>query len=657
MRARVSSWLKSAEWAGTEVDLLRLRSDPNFTLPEGCPDFRQDPLFIELPPYSAKSIGKFASKFKKTGSLRIALQAIPFDRPFQASITQQLVLTQSSQLIHVLFLYQCFAWIVLPDSEPRSNTALNLLLEGLNSLAQVSFPFSYNYVVHDVILISVDPVEFGIDSRNLRGILNQIALNQNLDARFSPVLMVLFDRVMEIEDDDITADTLALLVALFQHHSGVIKELDFFHFLSLLTRMFHELNQDVLYIMACASHLTDNAIIRDCFVVLPTCLLNHFYERDLVFKFEKVCGLYTDDTPLESMISAPKTLVEYCDEGICSLASQLNLVLSIATPEVAECFVQAFDASDSTFCGDSSPADFFVFLCLLLEPIGRTVSIAPLVPILLNSVIFDFRFSIFADGGVPPQLNAVRQCFFQSLAALDCSHFYTVLDVLSQSPFLAAECMVRLSYRFQASFFADEVILMCLFSSIHILQQKTELMNHSVKKKTQSVLFSTLFSILDDPSIALECFARHAFSTSFLNLMFNKKYTSIVIDSFSTCVSKFDEIPEPIVVFLSLVFVSCPSDGDSHFMEIALRLMKGMVHALSHNANLGKSFSAVYENCFGFARKSKSKEALECSLTILTFIVQSTALFTMSDQMFNSLLDVCEQLEGDEPSEIGRAHV
>jgi hypothetical protein len=176
-------------------------------------------------------------------------------------------------------------------------------------------------------------------------------------------------------------------------------------------------------------------------------------------------------------------------------------------------------------------------------------------------------------------------------------------------------------------------------------------MNRSVKKKTQSVLFSMLFSILDDPSIALECFARHAFSTSFLNLMFNKKYTSIVIDSFSTCVSKFDEIPEPIVVFLSLVFASCPSDGDSHFMEMALRLMKGMVHALSHNANLGKSFSAVYENCFEFARKSKSREALESSLTILTFIVQSTALFTMPGQMFNSLLDVCEQLEGDEPSE------
>jgi hypothetical protein len=162
-----------------------------------------------------------------------------------------------------------------------------------------------------------------------------------------------------------------------------------------------------------------------------------------------------------------------------------------------------------------------------------------------------------------------------------------------------------------------------------------------MKKKVQSLLFATLFSVLDDPTIAMNCFTPHTFSTSFLKLMFDEKYADSVINSFMDCSAKFPELPGPIMAFLSSTFQSSMS-------ETIVKLISNLIKCVRLNQNLSRSFARILLDCVGFARRLKSREAFELSLTFLTVVTQSSNVSNLDESEF---LELSHELKSDEPSE------
>lgn len=647
MKKVLEAFWKSSDSPHPIVNLLRIRSDPSYVLPSQIPDFRNDPQFRNLPAFTAKQIAKLEAELDKHMSFCDALKGVPFCMNYSHEIIANLAKTteiEESSLIE--FLYECVSWILMEKREIESED-LTLLLTLLNRCADSVFCDFCGQIFRELAEIALKSE----DSRVLELVFQHFYVNRKLDQDYSLLLLSVFDRVIALQSDELTEKCLALLVQMLENELPVVMFPSFTHILSATTRYFNSLSHDAMMAVALASRYSNEAIISDSFMVLPTLLLNRLEGQPVTLVVETIEAVNTDQpaTP-DTGVSCEGEIVEICGDTVRELSAKMNAVIATASTEVLEVFTGSLSQMSVVLTGSPYVIDFLVFVTLVLEELSRKVSIESLIPLLFTSQLFNPDVTIFRNGGVSEQLTIARNAVVDAIANINAGLFYEIFEMISRAPFLAAEFVMKLSFKLGKTFFANEVFLTSLFNTINLLRQRKTTCGD--EDRVHSVLLSTLLTILEDTKMAILCFTHVTFSTSLINLCFDKDFSQTAVDFFTSCLSKFETLPDGFVTFLSVLLSTCAANGDnSHFCELGSQLIKGVNQALSHNPRHGVAFSGVLQSCLKFAKMSQTKEDFELVMTMFTLVTQSQKELTLTDEVFGSILDIRKSVEGDSPSD------
>jgi hypothetical protein len=168
----------------------------------------------------------------------------------------------------------------------------------------------------------------------------------------------------------------------------------------------------------------------------------------------------------------------------------------------------------------------------------------------------------------------------------------------------------------------------------------------------KSMIFQTLFGLLEDKNCAEICLTSHIFSAGFLSLMFEPDFSSIVVRSLSNCLSQIAVIPDSVPLFLLSVFESCSiHSDDEHLAEIARELCHAIVEALSHKSALSPYFDQVLDPALAFLQKQPTAEMLGSILTIFMLVNEGQLKHELTQKRFSMLLSIVSAVEGEEPSD------
>ena len=661
MKKVLNAFLKTPGPVHPVVQLLTIRSDESYVLPSNVREFRNNPLFHSLPTFSGKQLLKLQMDLEKTANLCHPLRNLPYRMEFSREFVTDLSnhfpeKTEIPEVYQLVFLYQCLAWILATKNTTSIGEDILSLLAILNRCSDSFFGEFCGPVFKEIVKTSISSCDFQDDRRVVDLVLQHFRVNRKMGAEYGGLLMLVFDTIVESREIELIEKILGLFVELFEGERPVVMFPSFTHLLSGVTELFNAMYHNAILLTAYASRYSEEAIIRDSFVVLPTLVLEWFDDTPVVFDFRVKEAdepqEVEEDVPRDSLISADGEMIEVCGKTVREMASRMNDVIAIAASEVMEVFIQSLARITKIVEDSPHAADFLVLVALILEELSRKTSIDLMLPVLFRSCLFQQGMTIFSKKGIPKELNIIRNDIFDIIANINAGLFYQIFELISRFPFLTAESVMRLSFKLGNNFFAQEEFLGSLFNSLNMLQQKKTAFAFGDEKRARSVMLSTLFTILDVPEMALLCFTKANFSTSFLNLAFDPDFSTTFIDFFGTCLSKFETVPDAFVAFLSLLLSTCGSHTESdHFSGLGSKLIRGVNQALSHNPKLGVSFAGILSSSLLVVKNNRTKEDLDLVMTTFTFVTQSRKELDLTDEMFETILDLRKDIEGNEPSE------
>lgn len=640
------------------VKIIRIRSDPSSSLPPELNEIKNNTIYLSLPTYNHKQITRFNELLTEGKSLMESLRQMPFTMKFEYEIIKSYQLNSLTSPIFstqdlLMILYQCMAWIT-QESEKREQNELLTLIAFLNSNIYNPLAHFYGEIIKSFINISISEPQFEIDVLYLNCLCEHLIINKNLDSSFSSSLISLLNKVIDTHNKEFIERILTILAVLFEDDRQSVHFENFSLLASPLTEFINDLDQSSLIIMSHASNLTDNQLIIDSFIVLPNNMYTHLSMHDPIFDLsdfiqenEIPINYETSEDinlPLENLlISETNNITD--DKYICKLIHDFIPILQVASEHAVESFSQ----SVLSVIDIESPQqiDFIVMIANFLKYLKT--SIPSVTHKLFSSVVFDKDLTIFH--GLPESVKQVRSMIFSTVSEINPALLCDALDISYQNNLLFAEYATRIAYLKGCSFFGNEAPLSSLITAFNLIQNDSNECQQS-DDISRSVLLYVLFSLLEDPRVALNCLTKTTFCTTFLNLMFNPNFTSLVAKSLFKCIAQFPALPEPVIMFVSLIFNSCITHkNDQEFNSIARELVKVMIQSISHNINIGCSFAPIFDITLEFLASCKTAESLEMEMLICSLIAQSQSSFDVTSTRFSLILESIHNVEGDDPSD------
>jgi hypothetical protein len=293
-------------------------------------------------------------------------------------------------------------------------------------------------------------------------------------------------------------------------------------------------------------------------------------------------------------------------------------------------------------------------LQILLRLIEKA-TLAPVIPLFAPPMLFNPDETIFTTEGLLLSVNTLRNSVIDFMAAHNRPALPPLFVSSTNSPLLFAEVLLRNHWHGQNSlpldFFAREPVMSGLISvSLGI---KDALPDPAVPSLgyAKSIIFLTLFGLLDDRATAKKCLKSSVFATGFLLLMLEADFTSIVVESLSSCLSEIDTLPEQVPVFLLSVFEACTQHHtDQHMVQIARDLSQAIVRCLSYNIKLSPALDQVLDPALVFLKLHPTAEIFEIVFTMLMLVTEGQTIRDFSHKRFNLILDIVSTIEGAEPS-------
>ena len=646
MKKVLEAFWKSSDSPHPIVNLLRIRSDPSYVLPSHVAEFRSDPKFRDLPAFTAKQIAKCEADLDKNISFCDSLRGLPFMMEYSHEFVSDLSNTSElGEPEQIEFLYECVSWILADKIAVGGDE--QILLSLLNRCSEGPFGAFCGQIFREV-------VDFALKTENtkvLELIIQHFCVNRQLGEGYSGLFRSVFDRVMAMQNEELCGKILAMIVVLFEDERPGVLLPCFTHILSNITDLFNAVNYDAVLIVAYASNYSDEMIIVDSFVVLPTLILNKL-EKVPVELDPDVRETEAPAVTSENGVTFEGDLIEVCGAPIREMSAQLNSVIATARAEVLEGFLISLSKMSEALVDSMHGADFIVLISLILEELSRKVSIKPLLPLIFKSCVFNPDVTIFSQQKISEKLTTVRNGIIDVIANVNAGLFYDIFEMISRSPFLAAELVMKLSFKLGKTFFVAEGFLGSLFNAINLLRQKRSAVTGDDEPRARSVLMSTMFTILEDSKMTILCFTDVTYSMSFVNLTFDEDFSRTTVDFLTSCLSKFEILPDGFVQFLSVLLSTCAANSDStHFGELGTRLIKGINQALSHNPHHGVAFAGLFGSCLKFCETTKTKEDFDLVMTMFTLVTQSKKELALTDDVFDAILEIRKTVEGDDPSE------
>jgi hypothetical protein len=358
--------------------------------------------------------------------------------------------------------------------------------------------------------------------------------------------------------------------------------------------------------------------------------------------------------PPPELIENRLTLEALSDENVEEMLTRLLPSLTRIGPKSAEMLVASLSNRMDVILNSPQYLDFLAVLVQMLEVLAAKASIASLIPLLLNPLIFNASEVVFLYGGIMSGENTLRNAIFKLVATHEFEELAALFVRCSLNPVMFAELLLRATHchPLHNDFFGREDVMSALIEAALSIQEPICNAIGVRLSYAKSILFKTLFGILDDPDTTRLCFESQVFATGFLSLMFEPHFTDVVVQSLSRCLSHIPTVPESVPLFLLSVFESCSlHHDDKELAKIGRDLSQAIVRSLSHNTALSGYFDQVADAALSFLQFEPTAEMLDDILTILMLITQSQTTHTLTRKRLNMLLKIITAVEKNEPSD------
>ena len=660
------------------VNIINIRSLPGTDLPEKVIDFRNDPIFLELPTFPQKNIKDFDNSISSGDTMKKSLEILGFSMKFNEEFINKIMkmLENNIQIpnvyIFALF-YQIFAFLLKCPSEED-----NIIFRNCFKILNSSFHSPLNTYCVEVYILLVkhiienDYVTWDIKLLNL--VLEQIVVNPHLILKIERIFLQLFAKMIALHNNHLINSFLSVFVMLFENNSQFFQNISYI--VSLVSELINDLDPNALAVLAYCSQLDEeNSLIYDAYKAIPDMIYSQISKNPVFYDPEKLFLKVTTNVETSSNeneeINYDKLLQNENDDIADLYASYIhkfivscNSFLTISSKNYLSAFIESVVHVQENVNCSSHSIDFTILVISFLKVLYKKTSISPLITAIINSKIFDPNYSVFSPN-FQPTVSIIRNAIFRVISDLNSNFFY---DFLTQSsnPLLLSEHIMRLSYKYDKHFFANLNIMELFLDSINSLQLESN-------KPANHIILSFVISLLDDYDFSFKCFSNKQFCSSFFKLFSDESKTEIGINLFVKCVSKFQTLPEETIKFISHLLELCTNTENNdntvkkmgfnenvlainishqHMIKVAKSLIKAIISAISHKISLGVMVSLIFDSTLRFLKTIyDDPETLEMTMSICALMTTSNCSININAERFNSILDTISTFEKEEPSD------
>ncbi|KAK8898718.1 hypothetical protein M9Y10_001010 [Tritrichomonas musculus] len=660
------------------VKLINIRSDTGTQLPENVIDFRNDPLFLELPIFPTKNIKEFFNSLQNQNTIQKSLESLNFKMNFNNQFIEILnnLVTSKTSLKDVeifCFLYQCLAFIRLNDNLREKSdylkifTIMNLCV---SSPFHVFFPDIFKELLTD--LLTKYNVDWDISLLNK--ILRQIVSNNSFDSSLSNCLESLISKIVSTKDSAMVETLLSVLVIFFEENKPAIQEISCSYIISSITNYISNLDLNSLVVLGYCSQKEPNDVtilyryqnlIRNALAVFSQ--NPPFYQPSILFSTPQSSNINnssedgsdindesTFEAPPENLIHCESNIDDICCKKLKLYSTRFHSLLNLSSKPCSDAFIQSIIDTQKIVEISVYSVDILILIASCLSFLSKQSTIGPIVQYFIKSKIFDPKFTIFSKEGLNPTISIIRNSIFKIISTIDSSFFYNFIQSATLHPLLLAEHIMRLSYKYGNMFFAHTIILNSLLASINVLQHEKPNIPKSHLETAKKVILSVVISLLDEKDFAFVFFSDFKFCKLFSDLLLEPSTTEIATSVFTKCVSKFPTLPDSTIQFISFILRRCNSNlNDEVATNGGISLVKAVISAISHKISLGVSVSTIFDDTLIFLKTfiDKNPETLEMTMAICALITQSQNSIEVTSERYNSILDIITKIEENEPSD------
>jgi hypothetical protein len=225
--------------------------------------------------------------------------------------------------------------------------------------------------------------------------------------------------------------------------------------------------------------------------------------------------------PPEQLIESRLSLEDVCGEVIQNLLNGILPSIGILGPMSCQSLVDSFAMQPANLIRSSNSLVYLaVFLQIFKTIVGHT-AMTDLTPLLVNDTIFSPSENLFRIAGLSPVRNTMPNEVLDFVATHDLG-LSELFVRTAATPLLFGELLLRATryHPLSDDVFGREMVMAALISASLGIQQLTSDPDVPGTGYAKSIIFKTLFGLLDDRVTAQRCFESQIFATGFLSLMF-----------------------------------------------------------------------------------------------------------------------------------------
>ena len=653
------------------ADIFVIRNSPQKISSEFAKNAHKNILFENLPQIPKDSILRLSKKLSEQVSLREALQCIDLELEFSIEKCLQVGSHDPMDVFYInslVFAYYCIAWAKQDVDILRIND-FHFIISSFTQ--QIGGPFQdvLNDLFIGISLFAMDNERFKFTPVEYSLILEHLHNNRTFTKENFPFLINLLSKGLQTKDVQIYKTSLNLLNALLAQKRAIIDQENAHIFISLLSQYLTDLDPLALSVLCYTSEISTKEEIKDAFVMIPSNILTKITLREPKINTQTVQtqmdmeeNQFSEDS--EFIYSLPKvedvqsetTFIDFVPQDVQEAVNAIVLLFERINNLHAQSFITTLVSLIIPTKIMPHKLDFLIAISPLIKAASKLVSIDSLEAFFFDEVSFNPYVNIFC-GKLPENLNFVRNTIINTVQfapTLLCK----VITNYENHPFLYAEIITRLLY-FQSLNASDEqppnisgetLIKSLLDVSLKIAKTET---NHSKQMLlARSVIFTYLFDMFSQPSTALQCFTSDTFMSNFSVLMQEPSMSSTVLNSLTKAMGGLSFLPGPVCgVFSALLANCCAKNEDQFYYSLGTQLSKIIVQSLLINHCIISSISSFVSPLLSFLAIKPDSENLEILLQLLSVMCQAYESIQLTDSQFNTVLDIIQTVDGDEPSE------
>lgn len=510
------------------------------------------------------------------------------------------------------------------------------LIKCLSSYQGLSTSFFQNLINKNLESLKSD-----LDKAFLQTVFEFIKLNTTLDGTFYQSFTSLCKLSFDLNDEQLTSDTLDLILYVFTEKRSFIKKDDQSQLLESLKPFLDKDEPKIFQILSTISMVTKCQAINNIYSCYGSTIVDKFSSYPITIGDQNDCGSFpsveitnrdqyafvgtefhtfpTGFKPLPQQFYEDYDMSQHFPSDLWNFTNKINLLLKGSSMDATDAF---FTQLMSQIQAQNNPELFYTNLAILLLFLKENATPSRLISskdYLISEKVFNVKHVVFNEGGLDPIINDLRNNIVQILADKDPQIMMEILK--KENIYLFVELIGRLlaissqldNFSTFKSFFTDII-------DVSTLLQAADFQLHSDKL---AVMRSVIF-LFAAKLAKFSTFLEPNFVKGFANFMFEIDITDQILFIFKLNFSLCRTLNKylPVVERFSTILHICASRciNDERYWTLAYKIADMLNTSLKHSQQTIELAYQLFDVIFQCFKVKPIEDFLLLIISLLKFI-------------------------------------